>query len=174
MEKQEDNTLKPDSSSKNDVIIDILDWAIERNEIELSRTGDHDRKAAWLRSKLDDQRDDLNERKKIKRRADLAPMNVNNSSSAYENIKIPDRILIALENEKLITMNPFHWNNGKNSLCAYFVDLYFSKDYPNNFWKIGEYFFKVRNLRQAKHNYLGNKKTDGKPTNFQVIDSILR
>ena len=85
--------------------------------------------------------------------------------------KIPDDILIKLENEKLITQNPLRWL-GTNALCAYFVDCYFSKSNPNNYWKIGEALFNAKNLRQSKDGYENSK--NGVPRNSAIIDEILQ
>jgi hypothetical protein len=79
-------------------------------------------------------------------------------------------ILRTLEQNELITQNPLQWIGQKN-LCAYFVDNYF-KSQPNK-WKIGEKLFNVNNLKQAKYDYSKNKKTNGKPKGYQIIDTIL-
>ena len=93
-------------------------------------------------------------------------------SQTDEEISIPDNLLNELEKEKLITKEPLTWNKKQGSaLCAYFVDCYFSKNYPLNLWQIGERIFNVKNLRQAKYNYSGNK--NGKPKRFEKVDKIL-
>jgi len=87
---------------------------------------------------------------------------------------LPDNLLNDLQKEHLITTNPLQWHTNKIALCAYFVDSYFSKTNPNDLWKTGETLFNVKNLRQAKNNYLGNKNTYGRPKNYQIIDRILK
>jgi hypothetical protein len=86
--------------------------------------------------------------------------------------QISENILNELEKEKLITKEPLKWVGAVN-LCAYFVDCYFAKSSPNDLWKKGQTLFNVRNLRQSKYNYSGNKTTNGKPKNYQTIDDIL-
>ena len=88
--------------------------------------------------------------------------------------ELSDNILNDLQKEQLITTDPLQWHTNKIALCAYFVDSYFSKSNPNDLWKIGETLFNVKNLRQAKNNYLGNKNTYGRPKNYQIIDRIIR
>lgn len=92
MEPQKNNTSNTDTTSKNDVIIDILNWAIEKNEIELLRAKDYDKKAA-LRYKLDDQRNDLNFRKQIKRRLDFE---IEETRSNPKNERFPAQLEVNL------------------------------------------------------------------------------
>lgn len=87
---------------------------------------------------------------------------------------IPENLLNKLENAGLITKNPLQWDKNQLSLCAYFIDSLFQKTHPNNLWKLGENLFHVKNLRQAKYRYSGNKKDEGKPKNYQLIDRILK
>jgi hypothetical protein len=88
--------------------------------------------------------------------------------------ELSENLLNDLKKERFITTDPLQWHPNKISPCAYFVDCYFSKSNPNDLWKIGETLFNVKNLRQAKNNYLGNKNTYGRPKNFQIIDRIIR
>ena len=85
-------------------------------------------------------------------------------------ISLPDGILDDLVAENLIEKEPIQWVAAV-SLCAYFVDNYFSNH--SNLWAIGENLFNVKNLAQLKDNYLRYNKT-GKPKKHKIIDAILQ
>ncbi|MDR1983601.1 MAG: hypothetical protein LBQ28_02100 [Prevotellaceae bacterium] len=78
---------------------------------------------------------------------------------------------IPVPNEK--PFEPLKWEK-KTTLLAYFVDKLFTKSNPDNLWDIAENMFDKKNLRQSKNNYLGNKKTNGKPSGYETIDEILQ
>ncbi|MDR1561732.1 MAG: hypothetical protein LBS54_01425 [Dysgonamonadaceae bacterium] len=107
---------------------------------------------------------------------ELIPTAAPDSTKSVQQITLPDNLLQALEQAGFIEnakANPLQWNIQKVSLCAYFVDCYFAGSNPNDLWKVGEILFNVKNLRQAKYRYTGNKKTYGKPKGYEIIDTIL-
>jgi hypothetical protein len=95
---------------------------------------------------------------------------IDNTKPPTNPTTIPESLLNDLAAENLITKEPLKWV-ASVSLCAYFVDNYFTNH--SNLWAIGEEMFQVKNLAQSKDNYLGNTNGDGKPRKYHIIDAIL-
>jgi len=62
---------------------------------------------------------------------------------------------------------------GRLGVNIHFVDKYFKND--PNLWATGEKLFDVKNLAQAKNNYLSyNEKNRYKPKGYEIIKRILQ
>lgn len=71
------------------------------------------------------------------------------------------------------TDNGFNWKE-KKSLLAYFIERIFCKKNNDEFPdKYACLLFNTSGLRQAQHQYTGNKKTGGKPKGYKIIDNLL-
>jgi len=74
-----------------------------------------------------------------------------NQSLIDEPALLSDNQLNNLESAGLLSSKyPIQWDKKKISLCAYFVDCYFSKSHPNDLWMIAQEYFNVKNLAQSK------------------------
>lgn len=58
-------------------------------------------------------------------------------------------------------------------LCAYFISELFQSENPYDYWRIGEYCFNTKNLKQALNNAI-QYNPDGKPKGYENIDTILK
>jgi hypothetical protein len=58
-------------------------------------------------------------------------------------------------------------------LLAYFVSEIFQKENPSDYWRIAEYCFNTKNLRQSLNN-AHNYNSDNKPRGSKEIDHIIK
>lgn len=79
-----------------------------------------------------------------------------------------------VENDKS-EVTKIKWEKADN-LAVYFIDMLYENKQLINYnrmWRIGENVFGIKHMAQTKQNYLNNKKTEGKPKGFELIDNIF-
>ena len=68
---------------------------------------------------------------------------------------------------------PIKWEKNK-TLLVYLIDnLCYEEAVSSYLWENPQRIFEVKHMAQTKQNYLGNKKTGGKPVGYEGIDSII-
>lgn len=68
---------------------------------------------------------------------------------------------------------PIKWEKNK-TLLVYLIDnLCYEEAVISYLWENAQRIFEVKHMAQSKYNYSQTKKTDGKPSGYNEIDSII-
>jgi len=114
-----------------------------------------------------------------KKKGFQSKLTVNQIKSLYEQMQgnyfytSPENFM-AIFNQNLTNFTPIkRTKKFTNSLLIYFASELFQKENPNDYVRITEYCFNVKNLSKSQNNYI-QYNSNHKPKGFQEIDKIIQ